>query len=73
MSRHDEHGPVVDVGPEHGPEWWAMDREWCVCGCSAGVHVTLNGKPLQACANCGNGVGGCKEFRPMSATPLDNQ
>lgn len=39
MARYDEHGPVVDVDREHGPEWDAMGAEVCTCGHRLDRHV----------------------------------
>lgn len=45
MARYDEHGPVVDVDREHGPEWDAMGAEVCTCGHRADEHIETDDNP----------------------------
>ena len=38
MSHNNEHGPVEEIERDHGPEWWAMGAELCMCGHRADGH-----------------------------------
>lgn len=54
---------------DHGPEWWAMGREYCTCEHHYDAHLIQSPRPGEfvkgACIapSCD-----CREFRP-----LDNQ
>ena len=65
MSRYDEHGPVVDVDHEHGPEWWAMDREFFCDYCGHGAYrhrERLSDSDLAPCGECA-----CEDFSSEEA------
>jgi hypothetical protein len=57
---HDEHGRVDVEEHEHGPEWWAMDREFFCdsCGHSAYRHrERLTDSEPAPCGECA-----CQDF-----------
>jgi hypothetical protein len=63
-ERHDEHGPVRDVDPEYGPEWWAIGGEVCTCEHGYDEHVaTAAGTRPCLIADCA-----CQDFRGLDST-----
>jgi hypothetical protein len=68
-EHHDEHGPVRDVDPEYGPEWWALGVEYCQCGHHYDAHLIQKVGPNEAIKGACIGPScECSHFRP-----LDNQ